>query len=404
MSRGMSDPSLHAGAACNLGSLLARDQELDRAEQLFQEGIHELPDDPQFAFERISCLRQGSMIADERGETEEGISRLQAAREVLSQSPFKSEVTEMRLTMDLAQAYSAAGQDVEAIAAFERAAARLSALGRDDSGTAVALYSNWALELNQIGRPLDAERVYRRVIDLSQANAEEEAVSPMVLNNYARSLRDLARLDDAADYAERAYGAAVQSGHELAINQSLLERARIYIARGDLARAAAALAEVEPRLQEALPPGHYAFASVADGHALIALAKGDLAEALKLSDQAVAIVEAAIKSGGQGSFYLPSLLVRRADIKLKAGRAPEAAADAGRALSLLQSSAPAGTLSSSQGRAYLSLARALEAEGKSEESLAASRSAVEQLQSALGPDHPDTLSARQLAEAGSSRR
>jgi len=404
MSRGMSDPSLHAGAACNLGSLLARDQELDRAEQLFQEGIHELPDDPQFAFERISCLRQGSMIADERGETEEGISRLQAAREVLSQSPFKSEVTEMRLTMDLAQAYSAAGQDVEAIAAFERAAARLSALGRDDSGTAVALYSNWALELNQIGRPLDAERVYRRVIDLSQANAEEEAVSPMVLNNYARSLRDLARLDDAANYAERAYGAAVQSGHELAINQSLLERARIYIARGDLARAAAALAEVEPRLQEALPPGHYAFASVADGHALIALAKGDLAEALKLSDQAVAIVEAAIKSGGQGSFYLPSLLVRRADIKLKAGRAPEAAADAGRALSLLQSSAPAGTLSSSQGRAYLSLARALEAEGKSEESLAASRSAVEQLQSALGPDHPDTLSARQLAEAGSSRR
>jgi tetratricopeptide (TPR) repeat protein len=226
----------------------------------------------------------------------------------------------------------------------------------------------------------------------------------MVLNNYARSLRDLARLEEAADYAERAYARAVKAGHELAVNQSLLERARIYIARGDLARAESMLAEVEPRLREALPPGHYAFASLAAERALIAQSKGNVGEALKLSDQAVAIVEAAIKAGGQGAFFLPVLLIRRANIKLQAGRPEEVAADATRALNLLQSMAPPGTLSSSQGRAYLSLGRALEAEGKRQESLSACRSAVEHLQSALGPEHPDTLSAKQLAESEASKR
>ena len=48
------------------------------------------------------------------------------------------------------------------------------------------------------------------------------------------------------------------------------------------------MVEVEPRLREALPAGHYAFASLAAEKALIVLAKGDVAEALKLSEQAVA--------------------------------------------------------------------------------------------------------------------
>jgi len=123
---------------------------------------------------------------------------------------------------------------------------------------------------------------------------------------------------------------------------------------------------------------------------------------LKLSGQAVAIVEAAINSGGQGAFSLPALLIRRANIKLQAGRPKDAVADVTRALTLLQSTAPPWTPSSTQGRAYLSLGRALEAEGKREESLSACRSAVEHLRSALGPDHPDTLSAKQLAELHSS--
>jgi len=226
----------------------------------------------------------------------------------------------------------------------------------------------------------------------------------MVLNNYARTLRELGRLEAAGDYAERAYAKAQLVGHQLVINQSLLERARIYNARRNPSRAAAMLAEVEPRLRQSLPAGHYAFASLASEQALVALANGDVSAALRFADQGVAIDEAAIKAGGVGAFYLPTLLIRRSVIGLEAGRHDEAAADAVRALSLLQADAKPGTFSAYVGRAHLALGRALQAQGKSEDAHSAFRSAAENLQATLGPDHPDTRNALQMAESETQRR
>src|SRR5581483_7523780 len=87
-------------------------------------------------------------------------------------------------------------------------------------------------------------------------------------------------------------------------------RARIYREQRDFVRASALLDEVEPRLRLQLPPGHYAFASVASDKSLLEQAGGHLPRALEFANQAVAIDEAAIKAGGQGSAYLPLLLVR----------------------------------------------------------------------------------------------
>jgi hypothetical protein len=44
------------------------------------------------------------------------------------------------------------------------------------------------------------------------------------------------------------------------------------------------------------------------------------------------------------------------------------------------------------------------AQGKTDEARAAARTAVEHLQSAVGPDHPDTRSAWQLAEADTQQK
>lgn len=64
-----------------------------------------------------------------------------------------------------------------------------------------------------------------------------------------------------------------------------------------------------------------------------------------------------------------------------------------------------GTLTNKLGYAYLCIARALDAQGKHDEARAAARTAAEHFQSAPGPDHPDTRSARQQAASipGSSR-
>jgi tetratricopeptide (TPR) repeat protein len=128
---------------------------------------------------------------------------------------------------------------------------------------------------------------------------------------------------------------------------------------------------------------------------LLASARGDLPAALKLSNQAVAIAEASITAGQGGEDYLSSVLVPRSDIERQLGRADDAARDAARALDLLQKSAEPGTFSSDLGRAYYTLGRALQDQGKSEQARAAFHSAAENLKNTLGPDHPDTRSAQQ---------
>jgi serine/threonine-protein kinase len=394
-SRGLSDPAIRGRASCYYGAILARDEKVDRAEQLIQEGLRELPDDPRYAMARVGCLRSGSGVAQARGDVQEGVTRMLTAQRVLQGSAFDSGMTEQRTMMDLADAYRSAGQDREAVAAFEKAAALLTELGRDDTGTGVVMFNNWALEMDQLGRPLDAEKLYRRAIDTSRAGENEDAVSPMVLNNYARSLRELGRLDEAAGYAERAYAKAKRVDHQMAINQSLMERARIYRERGDAPRSTAMLAEVEPRLAQSLPPGHYAFAAVISERSLLALDRGDRPTAQRLADQAVAIVEAAVNAGGEGAFFLPTLLIRRSKIELAAARPDDAAADATRAADLLQKDAPPDARSCNLGRAWLGLGRALEAQGRRDEAGAAFRSALENLESTLGADHPETRAARE---------
>ncbi len=399
LSRGLPDPSVRAEASCTLATSLARDEEISRAELLFREGLRGLPQGPQFALERIDCLHDGTEIAQESGDIRAGIALAREAQRLLQQSPFDSEVLELHRWTDLAMAYNNAGRDLDAVTAFERAGALLSSLGRDDTQTAVTLFNNWALELDQLGRPIDAERMYRHAIEISRASQSDDTVSPMVLNNYAKSLRELGRLTEAEVYAERAYAKAQRVGHQLVINQSLLERARIYTARRNPARAAAMLSEVEPRLRQSLPAGHYAFACLASEQAFVALANGDVPAALKFADRGVTLDEAAIKAGGAGAFYLPTLLMNRSAIEFEAGHHDEAAADAARAIGLLQANANLGAFSAFLGHAHLALGRVLKAQGKTQEAQAAFRSAAQHLQSTLGPNHPDTRSARQLLES-----
>ncbi|HEY6376320.1 MAG TPA: protein kinase [Edaphobacter sp.] len=400
LSRRLTDHPIRARASCALASAIALAGEHSRAEKLAQEGLKELGNEAQFAPDQMFCLLRGTEVARARGDSREGLARTQAAQRVLKRLPFESELVGSQLLMDLAESYRFAGRYEEANASFEQASARLTALGRDDTQTAVTLFNNWGTVLILAGRPRDSARVLRRALEISRAGQTDDAVSPMLLVNYARSLRELHQINEAADYAERGYAKAQQSGAQVVIGQSLLLRSQIYTDRGELPRATAMLDEVEPRLRRGLPAGHIAFASLASDRAVIAQARGDLEAARDLSSEAVAISEAAMKDGRLGGDYLPTFLVRRSDIELQLGHADQAEADAARALSLLQASAQVGAFSSTLGRAYLTLGRGLQSQGKRDEAHAAFRSAAEHLENALGPDHPDTLIALRLAESG----
>jgi len=331
-------------------------------------------------------------VARELGAADEAIARVLEAQRALSKSPFRSEMLDLRAAMDLAESYSQAGRFGEANEAFERAAAILAQLGRDDTATAGTLYNNWALGLNFMGRPREAEPIYRRAIDISRADATDEAVSPMLLINYARVLRDLGHPEQAAAYAASGYEKGLASGHEVVVNQALLLRASIYRDLGDLQRAAAMLAEVEPRLAAALPPGHVAFASLASERAQLVQAAGDLLLALNFIEEGIAVAEADRQAGGAADI-VPRLLLRRAELLIGLDRSAEAVADANSALEFFQSVA-ADEQTSFAGQAWLLLARAQQVLGHETDARAAFEAATVHLESALGSEHPMSQQAR----------
>jgi serine/threonine protein kinase len=398
LSRQSTDPDIRATASCTLAWALAEDVNLARAEALIQEGLRELPDDPQYAFDRVTCLDYGGEVSQELGDIREAVRRMEMARHILRASPFDSDALDMGDSLNLAGAYSDAGRDQESLAEYKRAGTLISSLGRDETETAVILYNGWALELDQIGRPLEAEKLFRRAIDISRDNSTEDAVSPSVLSNYAGVQRELDHLTQAADNAERAYGKALQTGDEVIICQSLVDRARIYRAQHDLARAEAMLALAEPKLRKDLPPGHYGLSIIPTERGLIALEKNDLSTALQLMDQAIAILQAAANAGGGGSFALPRLYIYRSRIDLAMGQSAQAEADANLSLAALHADQPDRGVSSKVGQAYLVKALALASEGKSAQARTAASQALAQLQDSIGPDHPDTVSARRLAQ------
>jgi serine/threonine-protein kinase len=403
LSRNLSDPSVRARASCALGSVLSRGPDLPRAEPLIREGLSELRDEPQFALDRVMCLLRGAHVSRNAGAAQEAIARALEARQVLVQSPFDSDSPQLSLTVDLAGYYTDAGQFREAIATFEKASDLLSSLGRDDTLTAATMFNNWGFALDKLGRPIDAVPVYRRAIDISRDDRGEATVAAMLTVNYARALGNLNHLDEAADYGERAYAKASLAKDDVVINQSLIQRASTCRRQGDLDRADSLLNEVESRLHRVLPEGHIAFAAVASQRSQVALARGDASGALTLADRTMAILEASVKAGGQGADIIPSELARRAEVETELRQYERAAADATRALDLFRQILEPGILSSNLGRAYLALGRALMAQGRSEEARAALRTSLEHLESALGPDHPDTRRARQLAEAGPAK-
>jgi serine/threonine-protein kinase len=397
LSRLSADISIRSKASCMLGVSISQADGSSQAETLFHEGLSEIPADPQYAMERINCLRSGAEIAVQRGNATDAVSRAQTAQSLLRASRFDSESLELGSWIDLATAFSVAGRDEEALSAFEQASALLMSLGRDQTENAAVLFCNWGLELDLVGRPLEAEEKYRKAIDIERTGNAED-VSPMLLANYSRTLEELGHLREAEDYASRAYSRAERIGYGLVEDISLFEIGRIAVAQGDISRADSIFDQSEPRLRKRFAAGHYGFAILAEQRSLIALANGNVDTAASLANQAVSMDEAAIATGGDGAHDLPGLLTSRSTIQLAASHADIAAADARRAVKLLEPKMQAGSCSSVLGRAYLALGRALSSQGKPEEARRAFRSALFHLQTTVGSDHPDTRTASRLAE------
>ena len=395
LSRNANDPSVRSRAACAFAVAIAYTADKARAEALFREGLAELDTNPRFALDRAYCLLCGD-VARERGSFAEAEARVQGAQKLLSQSSVHPESMELDILIDLAESYRVANRHTEAISTFQMAWGLLTASGRDDTATAAQLLDLWALTLEGAGRPLEAEPLYRRAIAISRSDQANHGLGAWLLRDYATTLRDLGKFEEAEDYAEHAYSRALEQGEVMMADTALLQLFQIRLQAPNLRKAEATMAKLTPRIKRDFPPDHYIAAISAAQEGLLARAQGNLEHALELLDHAVSVLQSASRTGNRGSEQLPRILVYRSQVELDLGHKEEARTDAHRALEHFANSL-SGAFSCDMGRAYMALGNALQAQGKADEARAAYRSAVEQLENAGGPDHPEARTARHLA-------
>ena len=393
MSRVLPDRTTRARAACALAPAIGRTGDRVRAEALLREGMADLPDEPQFAVERIGCLLDGSLVARDATDATRAIERARAAEALLPQLRYPSAVLELRVDMDLAASYDEANQFPAAVEMFERAHAQLVALGRENTEAAGGLYNNWGLTLHLMGQTLKAEELLRKAVRISSADGTDRNVSPMRFANLSRTLLDLEQNAEAARDADLAYARARALGDEIVVNQSLLMRSRAYRSLGDFARAEQVVDEAEARYRR---PGAAPIlsAAVAYERAMLAQARGKADAAIAAADQAVAIAE---RSADEEALAL--FLLRRAELELALKRFEPALADAQRASPAFRRLAGPGALSSHIGRCYLVEGGALAAADQPAVAHDAFVSAALHLRPTLGASHPQTRLAERLGLA-----
>jgi eukaryotic-like serine/threonine-protein kinase len=404
VSRELKDASIRAKASCVLAGAMVPVGDLSRAEALYQEGLRELGNAQQFASERAACLLHGSEVAYRNGNSEESIARARAAEQAIQQSPVRWNLEGLNILVNLATVLGDAGNFREAETIFQQASDLMTTLGYDDSQKAVKLFDDWALTLSYDGRELEAQRLYRRALDISRNDETNSAVAPDLLLNYAGLLQELGQRAEAARYFALASKKAHELNDNVLVDNADMLQAWMFTDAHAFAQATRQVDELEQRLRKRYAPEHYVFAELSSARAGIALGRGDLPSAAHFAKEAVEIDEASIRRIGQCAALLSTLLVSKSGVDLKSGQRDEAASDARRAIKLLEDREDPSILSSNVGRAYLALALALEAEGKPDEAQLAARKAYANLQTTLGSDQPDTKSARQLTNSRLPRR
>ncbi len=401
VSRDLKDPSIRAKASCVLAGAMVPVGDLSRAEALYQEGLRELGNAPQYASERAACLLHGSEVAYRNGNSDEAIARARAAEQAIQQSPVQWNLEGLNILVNLATVLGDAGNFREAETIFQQASDLMTTLGYDDSQKAVKLFDDWALTLSYDGRELDAQRTYRRALDISRNDETNTAVAPDLLLNYASLLQGLGQTTEAARYFALASKKAHELNDNVLVDDTELLQAWMFTNAHAYAQATRLADELEQRLRKRYAPEHYVFAELASARAHIALGRGDLPSAAHFATEAVELGEASMRRIGQCAALLTTLLVSRSGIDLKSGQREQAVSDARRAIKRLEEAEDPSILSSNVGRAYLALAQALEAEAKPDEAQLAARKAYANLQTTLGSDQPDTRSARQLTNTRS---
>lgn len=386
------DVAVKAVTACEYGSTVVRSGDAARARALVEEGLRALPDDSRYLLARMTCHMAGSAVENWAGGGDASVRHVQAAQAAAEQSGVATPLLALKIGMNLAEAYRIAGRYPEADAAFRDADARLTALGRQDTERASVLLNNWGLVLGSLGRPLDAQQMLRRSVEISSARGDASRIEPVSWANLAVNAFDLAHYDEAVRLALRARDGAIARKDPVVRDQALLIGARALVASGELARGTAMLDEVESHFGAMFPSTHPALISTAIDRIRVYEMQGALERALAQAETARALAA----GDGRRTGYIRVVLRRRGELLLKLGRFADARADAEELVRLATGLLPPDAKAGGLGIAHLVLGEAQVGLGDTAAARAALTTALAHLEPAMGRDHPSSVRARTL--------
>lgn len=390
---------------------------LDRAAERLEE---ELRDEPEVA------LRVGLALGDAYtswGAYEEGYAQALVALE-LAEALDAARQAAIALRL-LGTVTHGLGRLDESLDWTERAEATWRRVGTP-AEHASAL-TDLALALNGLRRRTEAEPVFRKALaELRRAHSGDHGDIAWTLNNFAWGLHAMGRLDDAAPLYEEAL--AMQERLESPLYELAQTRKNLgglHYDRGDLALAEAMWTEALAEMESVFgADGHAAVASVQMLLARTAMVRGNSAEAMRLTGQALQTNRASV---GERHRWTARTLFLHGLANLQAGDLDAAGRLLQQSLAVRQEVLPPGhpefvevhlglgLLALARGEATvaerelqagraviggmvspdrvpvdeleLALARALALQGRNDEGLAVATGAVERMRSEVVPSH-----------------
>ena len=394
--RGSSDNVLRAEVSCLHGFAVSMQGDVDAGAKEIEAALH---DRELTAFAAANCHQQMAFIAENKGDGPGTQKSADAGLALLRSSRRPAPRLEASLLGDLAYAEQLQGRTDSSDRLYGEAMAKLTAMGRDRTPLAISIQNNWAIASLAAGDPKRALALYEQAARTLRERDPESPLPGYLSGNLAHALELTGHPERALAMYQQAEADARRDGRLDIRLFGLLGAASAYCELGALDRAAQALADARATMRGAVPAGSPPVLTADAVAARIALARGELDEANRLFSATLAAFQARNQSGGS----VVMLYLGRSEAALRQGRSDDALRDAQAGLAMAQRLQGGIAHSNRTGLAWLAVSNALAAQGRSDEANAALTTAVDQLEHALGDDHPATRRALALQGASAPR-
>jgi serine/threonine protein kinase len=392
--RSANDVALSAMIDCTLARASVDAGNLELAGSLFSKAISQLrtsaePDNAALA----KCLIFRGELEGVQGDGKAALASGQEALQWLGVPRPGQRTLAVAAHTTVAEGYARLGELALSIKEYETAMRELEGMGREHTAEASVTMSNLAVKYSSAGQFVQAATSYHRALEIATEVEGEANVNPITEGNYATSLFDNGRNQEALAHFERAYAAARRLDQKLWAAYVQVMGAPSLCEAADLSRCAQWIAEARDSLTTMLPAGHGTFGVLELDAARLEMAKGSPSEARLHLQHALTTFSA--NSDPRPSVVVALTFLARCEQQLGDDAAARRAAD--QALSVAQRLRTGFAHTAWIGSAMLAQAIVLNAQGNAAAARAVLLQAQAHLDEAAGPTAAATREAHALS-------